>query len=280
MSEQGDVVWANGKSWQRDNLLNPHDKKWWINPDGVANLKELKAFKDFRWLVKDGELNSALPAQQAALAYNLGQQNQAEKAAASFRGLVAERDEWQVDARKLRDERDKVWADRNLVVNELADMTEARDAAAKGYLEKVSELEDIRAELSGWSIWKTDEPEPPLAEQVRTLRDAWRDVANERDNAKRILLDKTAFEEEVTKAANEERAAIVAWLRGIWPTCYARDYADDIERGEHLQDAPTEPKGPCGVPGFACFCCEPKGHEGAHVCGCSTVPHAIGESDE
>ncbi len=55
MSEQGDVVWANGKSWQRDNLLNPSDKKWWINPDGVANLKELKAFKDFRWLVKDGE---------------------------------------------------------------------------------------------------------------------------------------------------------------------------------------------------------------------------------
>lgn len=56
MSEQGDVVWANGKSWQRDNLLNPHDKKWWINPDEPANLKELKAFKDFRWLVKDGEL--------------------------------------------------------------------------------------------------------------------------------------------------------------------------------------------------------------------------------
>ena len=74
-----------------------------------------------------------------------------------------------------------------------------------------------------------------------------------------------------------EREAIVAWIRmndPDWPVI-------DIERGEHLQDAPTEPKGPCGeVPGFACFCCEPKGHEGAHVCGCSTVPHAIGESDE
>ena len=79
-----------------------------------------------------------------------------------------------------------------------------------------------------------------------------------------------------------EREAIVAWLRDAAAHFGdARDYADDIESGEHLQDAPTEPKGPCGeVPGFDCFCAEPKGHEGAHVCGCSTVPHAIGESDE
>ena len=72
-----------------------------------------------------------------------------------------------------------------------------------------------------------------------------------------------------------EREAIVAWLRDAEAHFGdARDYADDIESGEHLRDAPTEPKGPCGeVPGFACFCCEPKGHEGAHVCGCSTVPH-------
>ena len=253
MSRPGDVVWADGRAWMQTDW---DEKSRWITEsiarlENRTTLKALKQHDDFRWLVKDGELNSALPAQQAALAYNLGQQNQAEKAAASFRGLVAERDEWQVDARKLRDERDKVWADRNLVVNELADMTEARDAAAKGYLEKVSELEDIRAELSGWSIWKTDEPEPPLAEQVRTLRDAWRDVANERDNAKRILLDKTAFEEEVTKAANEERAAIVAWLRNcdgftrftvagaegssiaMWDK---NDYADAVEHGGHLRD--------------------------------------------
>ena len=70
-----------------------------------------------------------------------------------------------------------------------------------------------------------------------------------------------------------EREAIVAWLRDTYRTNeWAMSVA--IESGEHLRDAPTEPKGPCGeVPGFACFCCEPKGHEGAHVCGCSTVPH-------
>lgn len=125
-------------------------------------------------------------------------------------------------------------AERTVLLGELAEMTKARDSAAKGYLEKVSELEDIRAEFYGWSIWKDGEPEPPLAEQVRTLRDAWRDVANERDNAKRILLDKTAFEEEVTKAANEERAAIVAWLSK--PGLFLSGVAEVIERGEHLRD--------------------------------------------
>ncbi len=255
MSRPGDVVWADGRSWTHLNVVAAK-KHWWHGPsaphsDRWTRLRHLKEFDDFRWMVRNGErVESPIRTAHVCCPHcaPTSHHPHSETAAEEWR---RERDEWQVDARKLRDERDKVSADRNLVVNELADMTEARDAAAKGYLEKFSELEDIRAELSGWSIWKTDEPEPPLAEQVRTLRDAWRDVANERDNAKRILLDKTAFEEEVTKAANEERAAIVAWLRNcdgftrftvagaegssiaMWDK---NDYADAVEHGGHLRD--------------------------------------------
>ena len=192
MSRPGDVVWADGRAWMRTDW---DEKSRWITesiarPENRTTLKALKQHDDFRWLVRDG----------------YRQINDYPLAHEAYRFQIANLTELLAQAEK------------------------ERDAAAKGYLEKVSELEDIRAELSGWSIWKTDEPEPPLAEQVRTLRDAWRDVANERDNAKRILLDKTAFEEEVTKAANEERAAIVAWLVGYG----LPQVANQIDNGLHL----------------------------------------------
>ena len=61
MSKNGDVVWADGMAWQRDEELDEGDKNWWVSPTAdpmvkVSTLKYLKAFKDFRWLVKDGEL--------------------------------------------------------------------------------------------------------------------------------------------------------------------------------------------------------------------------------
>lgn len=61
MSKNGDVVWANGASWQRDNQWEGLPKHWWIAPsidglDGQKTLKNLKAFKDFKWVVKDGAL--------------------------------------------------------------------------------------------------------------------------------------------------------------------------------------------------------------------------------
>lgn len=66
MSKPGDVVWADGLSWQRDE--DSYGKLVWYTPtrypDGTsvgtyANyqaLKQLKKHKDFRWLVKDGKL--------------------------------------------------------------------------------------------------------------------------------------------------------------------------------------------------------------------------------
>ena len=59
MSRNGDVVWANGASWQRDNLWEQEPKQWWICPalgDLSATLKELKQHSDFAWVVLNGEL--------------------------------------------------------------------------------------------------------------------------------------------------------------------------------------------------------------------------------
>ena len=59
MSTNGDVVWANGASWQRDNSWEQEPKQWWICPfldDLSATLKELKKYPDFAWVVLDGEL--------------------------------------------------------------------------------------------------------------------------------------------------------------------------------------------------------------------------------
>lgn len=52
MSKTGDVVWADGVGWTRGTY-----KDWYsVTSYDPRYKKELKAFKDFRWLVKDGEL--------------------------------------------------------------------------------------------------------------------------------------------------------------------------------------------------------------------------------
>ena len=62
MSEPGDVVWATGFAWQRDDdYVGDTEKQRWLAPGvptgaGHKTLKELKEFQDFRWLVKNGEV--------------------------------------------------------------------------------------------------------------------------------------------------------------------------------------------------------------------------------
>lgn len=57
MSESGDVVWSDGKSWQRGIYGSARGvKAWWVNPAvGTATLEELRHADDFRWLVRDGK---------------------------------------------------------------------------------------------------------------------------------------------------------------------------------------------------------------------------------
>ena len=59
-SKSGDVVWANGYAWQRDDDFGLGNKRWWIAPsndESQMTLKELKTYyDDFVWLVKNGKL--------------------------------------------------------------------------------------------------------------------------------------------------------------------------------------------------------------------------------
>ena len=67
MSTYGDVVWANGSSWVRENMTvagGQDDKRWWYSVEcGVyGRLQDLKKFNDFAWLVKNNQLYSLNPA--------------------------------------------------------------------------------------------------------------------------------------------------------------------------------------------------------------------------
>lgn len=69
MSKNGDVVWADGRAWQRDNNWEQQPKQWWTDPtfDEQVTLKDLKEHDDFIWLVYDGELvDGIVPAENWA----------------------------------------------------------------------------------------------------------------------------------------------------------------------------------------------------------------------
>lgn len=76
-----------------------------------------------------------------------------------------------------------------------------------------------------------------LAEDYETLAQQRNDLLKARDSACAYLQDKA------TRAAADERARIVKWLRGEWPPEQrplhawevAEWAADVIERGEHLK---------------------------------------------
>ncbi len=141
MSESGDVVWSDGRAWQRGRYGSARGvKAWWVNPAvGTATLEELRHADDFRWLVRDG-----IPIVLNALAVY--------QALDSFADFVAKRD---ADA--------ELTAERDALLSRLAEMTAQRDrAVAKG--------SELAADL----------------------------VESERQH---------------DEARDEERAAIVAWLR-------------------------------------------------------------------
>lgn len=57
MSEPGDVVWADGRTWMRTDW---RERSRWITesnalPGNRTALRSLKAHDDFRWLVRNGE---------------------------------------------------------------------------------------------------------------------------------------------------------------------------------------------------------------------------------
>ena len=135
MSESGDVVWSDGKSWQRDaSPIRKDTKAWWYNPKahtealGWTTMANLRRSDDFAWLVKDG-----IPIVLNALAVY--------HALDSFADFVAKRG-----------------AD--------AALTAERD-------ELLSRLADVRAELEPWGLERLARGNRTLAEQVHDIRQSW-----------------------------------------------------------------------------------------------------------
>ena len=180
MSRPGDVVWADGRSWVRRHNSFGGVKMWWMSEGSDAwgwhTLAYLRTLDDFAWLVRDGKRQHSYPGDVAMLRERVSRQKEAIQS-------------YQETVRELAANVVALTAERDAARTDLDEMTKARDAAAKGYLAKIGELEDVHAELFGWSCRKVDEFGPSQAEQVRKLRDAWRDVAKERDQALRELAD-------------------------------------------------------------------------------------------
>ena len=94
MITTGDVVYADGTSWQRDpDSADLHEKNWWYNPErggGTGQtLRSLKKFDDFTWLVKNGEIVSAADTPVGKLQAHIKQ-------------LCAQLDEKEEDLRRVR----------------------------------------------------------------------------------------------------------------------------------------------------------------------------------
>jgi hypothetical protein len=83
--------------------------------------------------------------------------------------------------------------------------------------------------LNEWCDGKMNEP-AVLAEKAHLESRAWRETKYLKDHISELKLERSL---EITKARDEERRRIVAWLRkqpGGW------DYAGVIDDGEHLKE--------------------------------------------
>ena len=233
MSRPGDVVWSRGRAWLcRNDYFGGAGKLWWMAcTEAVCEaLAYLREHDDFRWLVKDGKRvvhADDCPPQVAYEAYQFQISNLMEllaKAEEDNAALEA-RVEAAVKAREMfQDDYDKVVADRNLVINELAAMTKMRDAARKDAQEAVAGHEKLV------EYYTVDFPRRMSNnKELRDLRQRCSDLGEENEQLSSALNDERRV------GRQEERAAIVKWLNED-PQGWVRHWslAGRIERGVHL----------------------------------------------
>ena len=79
MSRTGDVVWANGVTWQRDEstAYAAYAKNWWYSATqsygAGSTLADLERHADFRWLVRDAQPVGGYDEGEAAMGSALSQ---------------------------------------------------------------------------------------------------------------------------------------------------------------------------------------------------------------
>jgi len=218
MSRPGDVVWSRGRAWLcRNDYFGGAGKLWWMAcTEAVCEaLAYLREHDDFRWLVKDGKRvvhADDCPPQVAYEAYTFQIANLTELLAQAEKDRDMHASGWD----RLIAESDRAW-------NELASMTAMRDAARKDALEAVAAHKKLAAHYAAKFTRRVSENK-----ELRDLRQELAAMTNQRDVAENRYAD--ALAGQLSRAALEERAAIVAWLLGNG----LLHIANSIESGEHL----------------------------------------------
>lgn len=202
MSRPGDVVWSRGRAWLcRNDYFGGAGKLWWMAcTEAVCEaLAYLREHDDFRWLVKDGKRvvhADDCPPQVAYEAYTFQIANLTELLAQAEKDRDMHASGWD----RLIAESDRAW-------NELASMTAMRDAARKDALEAVAAHKKLAAHYAAKFTRRVSENK-----ELRDLRQELAAMTNQRDVAENRYAD--ALAGQLSRAALEERAAIVAWLLG------------------------------------------------------------------
>ena len=226
MSRPGDVVWADGESWQRDaSPIRKGTKAWWYNPKahtealGWTTMATLRRSDDFAWLVKDG-----IPIVLNALAVY--------HALDSFADFVAKREacaELTAERDALLSQLATAHAEHEKSLTDLARVREDRDAArdqlahALGKLTQTLEARDASQGEAAKLRKRCEE----LADELGRLKRAQAHIS---DGGSKAVPQAYALGRE------EERVAIVASLRDPnWADMFALHVADHIERCDHLR---------------------------------------------
>jgi len=158
MSRPGDVVWSDGRSWQRGIYGSARGATaWWVNPAvGTATLEELLQADDFRWMVNHGKrvVNADdCPPQAAHEAYTFQIANLTELLAQAEK----DRDVYAADRHRITTERDRARAELAAALTRSGEIAaDANDAYRAGGL----------AERAAIVAWLTAMDQPALARSV------------------------------------------------------------------------------------------------------------------
>ena len=208
MSKNGDVVWANGLSWQRDtNYFENEKKQWWYSsvcgPYATKTLKELKTHSDFCWLVKNG---------QVVTQYVLNPDDY----------VIAEKPVMSETLKKeiIDDTAKGMYCEREAIVAWLRERGQEQHGLAESLTAVANWFELDWAECGGHLDNNLDDNDDTQTAEPAFLF--------------------YGFPEEESFGRHKERAAIIAWMRKSGPSGLTnmriRKVDDAIEQGEHLQD--------------------------------------------
>ena len=204
MSKNGDVVFANGKSWQRDSdiIETTGDKNWWYSPveqyEGEL-LFNLKGFADFRWLVKDGEVT---PNYDDAV-------KEYEEIISTLEADIASKSDAFITAIALWKDEEVGWK-------------QETDSLHQQIQKQRESIDAYQNEKEKCCVYNN-------CYEVEVIRDELKRISTNRDVLKRRCDTQEATIKSYQDTEDEKRL-IVKYLRETWPVV-----ASEIENGRHRE---------------------------------------------